>query len=254
MNTVTNISSMQPPRRRTSPFAGDPFFEQFFGDMDAFGGRAQPQYSLGLGRGRLRRWLHPDQRPRARRAGTRHRSPRDAGRQARVARAGDRRGSGHRHRAGQDQRPQPGGHPVGRFQPAQDRRVGAGHRQPVSTEPDRHARHRLGAGPDQPGHRRVRGLHPDRCRHQPRQLRRRADQQPRRAHRHQHGDLHREPRLSGHRLCGAEQPGAARDGRPDPVRRGPARLDRRRGAAAGRPPRSRASSSCRAPKGCWSRA
>ena len=49
MNTVTNISSMQPPRRRTSPFAGDPFFEQFFGDMDAFGGRAQPQYSLGSG-------------------------------------------------------------------------------------------------------------------------------------------------------------------------------------------------------------
>ena len=49
VNTVTNISSMQPPRRRTSPFAGDPFFEQFFGDMDAFGGRAQPQYSLGSG-------------------------------------------------------------------------------------------------------------------------------------------------------------------------------------------------------------
>jgi serine protease Do len=49
ISTVTNISSMQPPRRRASPFAGDPFFEQFFGDMDAFGGRAQPQYSLGSG-------------------------------------------------------------------------------------------------------------------------------------------------------------------------------------------------------------
>jgi serine protease Do len=49
IDTVTNISSMQPPRRRTSPFAGDPFFEQFFGDMDSFGGRAQPQYSLGSG-------------------------------------------------------------------------------------------------------------------------------------------------------------------------------------------------------------
>jgi Do/DeqQ family serine protease len=47
--SVTNISSMQPPRRRTSPFAGDPIFEQFFGDLDAFGGRAQPQYSLGSG-------------------------------------------------------------------------------------------------------------------------------------------------------------------------------------------------------------
>jgi Do/DeqQ family serine protease len=49
VDAVTNISSMQPPRRRTSPFAGDPFFEQFFGDMDAFGGRAQPQFSLGSG-------------------------------------------------------------------------------------------------------------------------------------------------------------------------------------------------------------
>ena len=49
IDTVTNISSMQAPRRRASPFAGDPFFEQFFGDMDAFGGRAQPQYSLGSG-------------------------------------------------------------------------------------------------------------------------------------------------------------------------------------------------------------
>ena len=49
VDTVTNISSMQPPRRRVSPFAGDPFFEQFFGDMDAYGGRAQPQYSLGSG-------------------------------------------------------------------------------------------------------------------------------------------------------------------------------------------------------------
>jgi serine protease Do len=46
---VTNISSLQPPRRRASPFAGDPLFEQFFGDLDAFGGRAQPQYSLGSG-------------------------------------------------------------------------------------------------------------------------------------------------------------------------------------------------------------
>ncbi len=49
IDTVTNISSMQPPRRSASPFAGDPFFEQFFGDMDGFGGRAQPQYSLGSG-------------------------------------------------------------------------------------------------------------------------------------------------------------------------------------------------------------
>jgi serine protease Do len=49
VDSVTNISSLQPPRRRASPFAGDPFFERFFGDLDAFGGRAQPQYSLGSG-------------------------------------------------------------------------------------------------------------------------------------------------------------------------------------------------------------
>ena len=49
VGAVTNISSMQPPRRRVSPFAGDPFFERFFGDLDAFGGRAQPQFSLGSG-------------------------------------------------------------------------------------------------------------------------------------------------------------------------------------------------------------
>ena len=36
---------------------------------------------------------------------------------------------------------------------------------------------------------RVRGLHSDRCGDQPRQLRRRADQRARRAHRHQHGHL-----------------------------------------------------------------
>ncbi len=49
VHAVTNISSLQPPRRRSMPFADDPFFQQFFGDMDAFGGRAQPQYSLGSG-------------------------------------------------------------------------------------------------------------------------------------------------------------------------------------------------------------
>ncbi len=49
VNAVTNIASVQPPRRAFSPFAGDPFFEQFFGDLDAFGGRGSPRYSLGSG-------------------------------------------------------------------------------------------------------------------------------------------------------------------------------------------------------------
>ena len=56
----------------------------------------------------------------------------------------------------------------------------------------------------------LRGLHPDRRRHQPRQLGRRADQQARRADRHQHRHLLAERRLSGHRLRRAEQPRPAR--------------------------------------------
>ena len=74
--------------------------------------------------------------------------------------------------------------------------------------------------------RRLRGLHPDRRRDQSGQLRRRADQQPRRAGRHQHRHLQRERRLPGHRLRRAEQPRAARRRRPDEVRRGAPRIDR----------------------------
>ena len=83
------------------------------------------------------------------------------------------------------------------------------------------------------GHRRLRGLHPDRRRHQPGQLGRRAHQRARRAHRHQHRDLLAERRLPGHRLRRAEQPGAAGRRRPHQVRRGAARIDRLpRGLAA----------------------
>ena len=50
---------------------------------------------------------------------------------------------------------------------------------------------------------------------------------PRRADRHQHRHLQPERRLSGHRLRRAEQSGPARRRRPDEVRRGAPRLDRR---------------------------
>ena len=60
---------------------------------------------------------------------------------------------------------------------------------PVRRRPDGHERHRLGPGPHQGGRERLSVLHPDRCRHQPRQFRRRARQHGGRAHRHQHGDL-----------------------------------------------------------------
>ena len=49
---------------------------------------------------------------------------------------------------------------------------------------------------------------------------------PRRTGRDQHRDLQPERRLPGHRLRGAEQPGAASRRRPDEVRRGAPRVDR----------------------------
>ena len=49
MRAVTNISSVQMVRRRNSPFSNDPFFRDFFGDDEFFGGRARPEQSLGSG-------------------------------------------------------------------------------------------------------------------------------------------------------------------------------------------------------------
>jgi serine protease Do len=47
---VTNISSLQVVRQRTSPFGSDPFFQYFFGDMDdMFGSRNRYARSLGSG-------------------------------------------------------------------------------------------------------------------------------------------------------------------------------------------------------------
>ena len=47
---VTNISSMQVVRRSNSPFANDPFFQEFFGGgEDMFGSRRGVQSSLGSG-------------------------------------------------------------------------------------------------------------------------------------------------------------------------------------------------------------
>ena len=122
--------------------------------------------------------------------------------------------------------PQPAGGPVGRFLEAEGRRMGARDRQPVPIEPDGDARDRVGAGARE--HRRggIRRLHPDRRGHQPRKLRRRADQRPRRADRHQYRHLQSDGRIPGCRVRRAQQPRAPRHGRPHSLRRGPARLDR----------------------------
>ncbi len=89
---------------------------------------------------------------------------------------GHRHRSGDRHRAAEDRRDRPAGRPVGRLDAAAGRRMGAGHRQPVPAESDRHGGHRQRHRPRERRLRRLRGLHPDRRGHQPGQLGRRADQ------------------------------------------------------------------------------
>jgi serine protease Do len=49
VDAVTNISSLQPTRRPTSPFGNDPLFQYFFGDMDVYGGQSRRELSLGSG-------------------------------------------------------------------------------------------------------------------------------------------------------------------------------------------------------------
>jgi serine protease Do len=50
IRAVANISSIQVVRRRTSPFFNDPFFQQFFGDVDGMQG-SRDRYASSLGSG-----------------------------------------------------------------------------------------------------------------------------------------------------------------------------------------------------------
>ena len=97
---------------------------------------------------------------------------------------------------------------IRRFRRAAGRRPGARHRQSVRRRPDRDPRHRLGGGAHPGRHHRLPVLHPDRCRHQSRQFRRRAGRPRRQAGRHQHRDLLALGRLAGHRLRHPRQHGA----------------------------------------------
>ena len=126
--------------RANSPFANDPFFRYFFGDDDTFGYARSPVAEPRLRRHHLRRRLRRHQQPRRRRQ-----RARDHGRAAGQARdhgQGHRHRRGDRHRAAEDRRDRPAGRAVGRLGAAEGRRVGAGDRQPVPAEPDRHRRHR----------------------------------------------------------------------------------------------------------------
>ena len=80
--------------------------------------------------------------------------------------------SRHRHRGGEGRGQGPPHPALGRLLAGRRRRIRGRHRQPVPAQPDRHHGHHQRHRPLERGHRRLRGLHPDRRRHQPRQLRR----------------------------------------------------------------------------------
>ncbi len=125
----------------------------------------------------------------------------------------------------------------------QGRRLGARHRQPARPGLLGLRRHRLGAQPHAAGQ--LRRLHPDRRRHQPRQLRRPALRHERAGDRGEHRHPLAQRRLHRHRLRhvgGGGDPG----GRPAPrLRRDPPRLarrahpERRRGRGRSHRPRPR---------------
>ena len=207
-----------------SPFASDPFFRYFFGDDDAFGSRDRRSLSLGSGV-----MISPDGY-----VITNSHVVGENVREITIALADKREIRGRV--VGTDPATdiallkidvtQRARRALGRFEPAEGRRVGAGDWQPVPAEPDGHGRHRQRDRPHQRGLRRLRRFHPDRRGDQSRQFGRRAGQQPRRARRHQHRHLQRERRLPGHRVRGAEQSRAEGRRRLDEVRRGSARIDR----------------------------
>ena len=200
-----------------NPFMDDPFFRQFFGG----GGMPREMVQRSLGSGVLVDASGLD----------RHQLPRHRERQRRQGRARRQARIRSRHRAqGPAQRPRGAAHQgleralpdagIRQFRRAAGRRRGAGDRRSVRRRPDRDPRYRFGGGAHPGRHHRLSVLHPDRCRHQSGQFRRRAGRYERPPGRHQYGDLFALRRLAGHRLCHSRQHGAGR------------RRPRRRAAAA----------------------
>ena len=115
----------------------------------------------------------------------RHQQPRDRQRhddQGAACRRPQRRGPGRRPRSGHrpgvavDQARPPAGHEPRSLRPAAGRRRGAGDRQPAGAAADRHPRHRQRHRPQAARRGDLREFHPDRCRDQRGQFRRRAHQ------------------------------------------------------------------------------
>ena len=119
------------------------------------------------------------------------------------------------------------------FRRAAGRRRRARDRQSLRRRPDRDAWHHLGAGAHPGRHHRLPVLHPDRCRDQSRQFRRRAGRHDRAARRHQHRDLLALRRLAGHRLCDPRQHGACGGGLRQGRRQGGEAAVARRAVAGG---------------------
>ena len=110
----------------------------------------------------------------------------------------------------------------------QGRRRRAGDRQPHRPVADRDPRNRQRHEPPAAGHRSARGLHPDGCTHQFRQLGRRAGGFEWRAGRHQHRHRREEPGRGGNRFCDPREHGAGRVERHHRERPRHPRLDRDR--------------------------
>ena len=236
---VTNISSVQVVRRSASPFANDPFFQYFFGDQGEMFGRSRARAEPGLGRRHFSRRLRRHQQPRDRRR--RGRSHRDGRRPSRRASAKI---------IGVDSwtdlallKIDATGLPVIPWGDSSKLKV-AEWVMAVGNPFSLNQTVTLGIvsalGRANVGITQYEDFIQTDAAINPGQLRRRADQRPRRAGRHQHRDLLAERRLPGHRLRRAEQPRAPGDRRPAEVRPGAARIDRlRRSDAAQRAPRRR---------------
>ena len=227
---VVNVYAAKTVQNR-NPLLDDPIFRRFFGVP----GNKQPeQMQRSLGSGvmvdRFRPRRHQQPRHRGRRPGEDL-----ARRQARVRGRDRAEGQPHRPRGAAPQGRQ-GKIPHARlrqFRRAPGRRHRARDRQSLRRRPDRDPRHHLGAGAHAGRHHRLPVLHPDRCRDQSRQFRRRAGRHDRQACRHQHRDLLALRRLAGHRLCDPGQHGARGGGLRQGRRQGGEAAVARRAAAGG---------------------
>ncbi len=97
-------------------------------------------------------------------------------------------------------RRKPPDHPTWRLRFHKNRTMGSGLWSPLRVHPVRNCRYYKRHRKACPRHQRLRGLYPDRCGHQSRQLRRATGQHQRRGDRNQHGLSHTNRRLYGNRF------------------------------------------------------